>query len=119
MSQLKMTDDGDIEIGMNKFSLVTGRAEIRQRLIQALRTFFGEDFTDLTKGLPWFQVVFEKTTPPEQIDAAIKNEILSVTGVISLTRYEPLDLDVATRTLAVDFEVNTVFGAIAIEEELP
>jgi hypothetical protein len=118
MSQLRMTDAGDIYVGANRFSLVDRRAEIRQRLIQNLRTFFGECFLDTTKGLAYHQVIFEKGTPQTVIESLIIDEILKTTGVTNLTRFEPLDLDPKTRTLTVDFEVATVFGTIAVEEVL-
>jgi hypothetical protein len=118
MSQLKMTDAGDIQITGNRFSLVDRKAEVRQRLIQNLRTFFGECFLDTTLGVPYHQVIFEKGTPQSVIESLLIDEILKTVGVTNLIRFEPLDLDPATRVLTVDFEVATVFGSVEVSEDL-
>lgn len=119
MSMLAQTDDGDIQITNNGFTLVTGKAQIRQRLINNLRTFFGEWFLDLTLGVPYFQLIFEKGTSPEIIEALIKDAILDTEGIIALDRFEPLDYDPGTRLLTVDFTARTVDDeTIEVTEEL-
>jgi hypothetical protein len=119
MSQLSMTDDGDIYIENNRFKLVDRKAEIRQRLIQNLRTFFTEWFLDTTLGVPYHQVIFEKGTPISEIESLIIDEILKTNGVENLIEFKPLDLDPANRGLSVDFEVATVFGSISVETLVP
>ena len=120
MTMLAQTDDQDIEITNNGFTVVDTDAEIRQRIINALKSFFREWFLDLTLGVPWIQLVFEKGTPPQVIDAVLKNKILAVPGVVSFRKYDPLDLDSGTRDLAVDFSVRTVNGSnIDISEVVP
>lgn len=116
MSQLKMTDAGDIQITGNRFSLVDRKAEIRQRLIQNLRTFFGECFLDTTLGVPYHQIIFEKGTPLSVIESVLIDEILKTLGVTNLVRFEPLDLDPGSRELSVTFEVATIFGSVTVED---
>lgn len=118
MSQLSMTDDGDIYVEKNRFKLVDKKAEVRQRLIQNLRTFFAEWFLDKTIGVPYHQTIFEKGTPVSVIESVLIDEILKTKDVKNLLRFNPLDLDVATREMAVDFEVDSTFGTIAIQETL-
>lgn len=118
MTQLKVTDSGDIEVEGNTFSLIDKDAEIRQRIIQNLKTFLGEWFLDVNTGVPYYQIIFEKGVSAELVEDSIKDAILSTIGVVELTRFEPLDLDGGTRLLAVDFEVRTVNGVINISEEL-
>lgn len=119
MSQLSMTDDGDIYIEANKFKLVDGKAEIRQRLIQNLSTFFQEWFLDTQLGVPYHSVVFEKGTPTSVIEAIFKDEITKVQGVTNLTRFDPLDFEAGNRNLSLNFDVDTIFGSLTIEELLP
>ena len=64
MSQLKQTLDGDIAIEKNRFVLVGKDEEIRQRIIQNLKTWLEEVFTDKTKGIPWRQIIFQKAEIP-------------------------------------------------------
>lgn len=114
-----MTDDGDIDFTDNTFSLVNGQDEIRQRALQNLRTFLGEWFLDLSIGVPYIQLIFQKGTPPNLIDALFKSEILLVKGVTGLKKFDPLDLDPATRSLTVNFEATTTEGDVAILEVFP
>lgn len=118
MSQLSMTDDGDIYIEKNRFKLVDQKAEVRQRLMQNLRTFFSEWFLDKTLGVPYHQSIFEKGTPTSVIEGLLIDEILKTKDVKNLLRFDPVDLDVATRELSVYFEVATTFGTVTVEETL-
>ena len=71
MTQLRMDDDKDIKLENNKFSLTENNSdeEISQRLLQRLRFFLEEWFLDKTKGLPYFQLIFKKGTPPDIIES--------------------------------------------------
>jgi len=120
MSMLKMNDDNDIDITNNRFSLVNGDEEIRQRLIQNLQTFFQEWFLDLDLGIPYHQIIFKKGTPVETQEDIFKDEIIKAQGVQKLERFDPLDLDGSTRGLTVKFGVQTENSQfITIEKELP
>lgn len=119
MSQLSMTDDGDLHLANNKFNLVDRKAEVRQRIIQNLKTFFGEHFLDKTLGVPYHQIIFEKGTPASVIESLLIDEILKSKDVTNLVRFDDLDLDVGTRQLSVSFEVDTVFGSVTVETLLP
>lgn len=122
MTQLLMDDNDDVAIVNNQLVLTENNSqdEIRQRLLQNLRFFYGEWFLDQTEGLPYFQSVFVKGTPPDIVEAAFKDAIIGTDGVESLERFEPLDLNSATRELKVDFDVRTINGNnININEVLP
>lgn len=118
MSQLSMTDAGDLELSQNKFSIVTGIDEIRQRCIQNLRTFLGEWFLDTTIGVPYFQAILVKNPQENVVDTFLKNEILSTPGVVELLEYDA-DFDSSIRTLNVTFKVDTDVGELTISEEIP
>ena len=119
MSQLNMTDDGDLAIGNNQLTIVKEKEEIRQRLLQNLRTFLGEWFLDTTIGVSYYEVIFDKGMPEPLIADAFKDEILKTEGVTELREFKKLDLNSATRRLTVDFTVNTIFGEIRLTETLP
>lgn len=119
MSQLKQDDDGDIYIANNKFELVDRRDEVRQRLIQNLKTFFQEWFLDKSIGVPYHEVILLKGTPVSVIEATFKNEILQTKGVVNLTKFDPIDFDVGLRKLTISFEVMTFYGLLSIDEALP
>ncbi len=115
MSQLAQDDNGDIAIGNNKFSIVDQQAEVRQRLIQNLKTFLEEWFLDVNLGLPYLQLIFVKGTPANLISDYFKTEILNTLGVTELTKFDPLNLVAAIRELEVNFEVKTSYGEKAIK----
>jgi len=120
MSMLAQTDDSDLAITDNGFTVIGDDSEIRQRIINELRSFFREWFLDLTLGVPWFQLVFVKGTSVQVIDGLIKDTVLAVPGVISMEEYRPLDLNAGTRLLSVNFRVRTVNStSLRIEEVLP
>lgn len=122
MSQIKLNSDGDIDITGNKFSLTVHNSdeEIAQRLVQKLKFFFGEWFLDVTQGVPWFQIIFEKGTSPDIIEGIIKEAIIETEGVVTLDRFEPLEYDPKTRELTVVFDVTTINGEnLPINEVLP
>jgi len=122
MTQLKMDDNNDLAIENNRLVLTENNSdeEIRQRLLQNLRFFLSEWFLDKTVGLPYFQAVFVKGTPPEIVEAAFKDAIIGTDGVDFLSRFDPLDLNSATRSLTVSFDVQTINGNnLTINEVLP
>ena len=71
MTQLKMNSDKDVAIENNRLVWTSHNSdeEISQRLVQNLKFFLGEWFLDQTEGLPYFQAVFVKGTPPDIIEA--------------------------------------------------
>lgn len=122
MTQLKMDDNDDLAIENNKFVLTENDSdeEIRQRLLQNLRFFLAEWFLDKTLGLPFFQAIFVKGTPPDIVEASFKDVIIGTEGVDTLNKFDPLDLNSATRDLSVSFDVTTINGNnLTINEVIP
>lgn len=122
MSQFKLDDDGDLLIEGNKFVLTQHNSddEIAQRLMQRLRFFFGEWFLDVSAGVPWFQIIFEKSTSPDIIEGILKETIIGTEGVVTLDRWVPLEYDPKTRLVQVVFDVTTINGNnLVINEVLP
>ena len=107
-----MNDNDDLAIENNRFVLTVNDSdeEIRQRIIQRLKFFRGEWFLDLTEGLPYFQAIFVKGTPADIIEAAFKNRIIGTDGVVTLSRFDPIELDSKLRNLTVSFDVKTING---------
>jgi len=116
MSQFLVKDDGDIDIANNNFVVTSGVTEIRQRLLQNIRTFLGEWFLDTTLGVPYYEIVFEKGAPANLVEDTFKDVILSTEGIIELIEFKPLDLDTTTRSLTVDFHAASLEGEIIINE---
>ena len=122
MTQFKMDDNADIAIVNNTFVLTENNSdeEIRQKLIQRLKFFLGEWFLDITKGVPYFQVVFIKGTSPDVIESTFKDTIIGTDGISTLNRFDPIEYDASTREAKVNFDVTTINGNnLNINEVLP
>jgi len=120
MSQLKLNINGDLDISNNALSIVEKDDEIRQRLAQNLKTFYGEWFLDNSLGVPWLEIIFQKGTSPSQIEALLKDAILATKGIIRLDEFKELDFTGNTRTLNVEFTVTTENGkTITFSEAIP
>lgn len=115
MSDIKLADDGDIDLTNGEMTLTSGLEATKQRLTQRMRFFFQEWFLDQSRGIPYIQQVFVKNPNPVVIDAIFKKEILSDPAVIELQRFE-LDLETASRALTITFRVVTTDGPIDFKE---
>ena len=104
----------DIEITNNEFILNSSVDYVEQKLKTNLQTFLGECFTDTDVGTPYFQEILGKNIDLSQVEAAIKDVILTTPGVINLTFFE-LDYDNNLRKLSVSFAVESEEGGINIE----
>lgn len=102
---LSIGADGDIE---NK--KVDGQEEIRQHLMQRLRTFLNEWFLDLSIGLPYFEEVLIKQPNQAGIESIFIEEILQCPGIVRLLDFN-LDLD-KDRTLTVSGTAEGYDGLI-------
>lgn len=111
MSDIKMTDEGDLAIENGSLSMVTGQDGIRQDLIQKLRSFLGEWFLDLSDGVPYYQNILIKNPSPQVVESLLQDRILSTPGVIEILSFN-LDYDPALRKLTGAFDVRTEEGII-------
>lgn len=115
MSDLAQNQAGDLVFTNNVLTFVEGADEVVQRLRQRLRTFKGEDFMDIDKGVNYFGDVMIKNPDPTLVELTIKKEIVATPGVIKITSFN-LDVDPSTRTFTLDFEAQSVPGLIELEE---
>ena len=114
MSDLNQQDSGDIEITNNNIDLVLGQEEVRQRLLQRLRTFLGEWFLDKSIGVPYFQDILVKNPNLNLVDAILKVEITETPGVLELLEYDS-SLNKSTRQFSVTFTARTISGNVDVE----
>jgi hypothetical protein len=111
------TDGGDYSFGRGSQEfLVNSPATVAQAILTALLLHQGEWFLDLTAGVPYdTQILGFGTT--SLYDAAIKNAILGVQGVLSILSYSS-SLD-AQRNLKVDVRVDTIYGVTGFTTSIP
>jgi len=88
MRIVKTTSDGYLSIENGKTVFLNDIDAVAQNIYQTLRLFQGEFFLDTTKGIPYKQYVFKKSTPIEYISSIFESAILGVNGVISIDKFD-------------------------------
>ncbi len=110
----------DLQIGINDelvvsggdMVLTTGTAAIAQRCHLALAAFTNEWFRNLESGVPWYEDILGQKRDDEQIRVVIRNTLLSVDGVLNVTKLQ-ISWDGATRDLGIQWEILTDAGQSA------
>ena len=105
-----VTENNDLKIQNNNFvfSETYSDQEVEQRLMQNLQFFLGEWFLNTALGIPYLQLVFIKGVSPLLIESAFKRAILDTDGVSSLSEFSPIEYDIPTRAITLNFVIKTV-----------
>jgi len=102
---------GDLDIQKLDLYVMQGADAVRQQLFIKLNLWREEWFLDIDFGTPYLQEILGKRITLGGAIAAIKNSILEVDDVNSITDFS-YNFNRSTRKLVVDFEVDTLFGLI-------
>jgi len=111
MSDLKLDNNGDLDITAHKASLTSGEVAIEQAIRIRLQTFEGEHFLDIRIGIPYFSKILIKNADLDLVHGIFRQAIRQspgITDVIDLT----LIHNPANRTLEIDFQALMDDGAI-------
>ena len=117
MSAFLLTTAGDLDQTSGGIVLVDGAQQVLQQIRSNLRTFLGEYFMDVTKGVPYFELVFQKGTGQGVIEGLLKQAIVNTDGVLQLTDFT-LVLGGQTRLGSVTFTVLTTNGVVTSTETI-
>ncbi len=110
MTDLKLNADGDLDLTGGDISLISGAAEVAQRLYIRLSSWLGDWELDQTLGKD--RALFEATPPDERlIEHHLKTIITDTTGVTRLVSYSQT---VDGRLLNVEFEAYTDADAVVV-----
>lgn len=101
-----LTVDGDLEVPLR---FVTGVAAVAQAAMIRLKTFAGEWFQDLDRGVPMYEDVLGQPFDETKVRAAFYNELIDTEHVITVTEFT-LSFNSETRHLTVSWRLKTVFG---------
>ncbi len=108
---ISLSNDNDIQIIDGGLPLVTGIEEIRQLCGQILRSFQGDWFLNLDKGMPYFQTILLKATSVSGIEAIYLDVIGRIPGIIDIRTFT-LSYDPANRILNIAFTAQTTDGVL-------
>jgi len=108
VSTFAIEDDGDLQIPR---VLVTDPGECaRLQCVQILGLWASEWFLDQNLGFPWKTILGLKIVSTTQIESLLKQAILSVTGVVSVTAQ--VNFNRVQRAFSYNFEAVLNTGAI-------
>ena len=94
-----------------------GSISTEQRLKVKLQIFLGEWFLNRTAGLPYQDAALSKTPDLVELEARLKESILSVEKVLEITAFQ-LNYNNSSRGLSVNFSVNAEGGNIVMDDEI-
>ncbi len=108
-----LSPTGDYTFGQNLQNfLYDTAAAVAQAVKTRLGLVQGEWFLDNTVGTPWNTQILGAGTQ-NMYDLALQNVILGTEGVTEITQYSS-NLNRATRALAVNATIDTIYGATTI-----
>lgn len=108
MSDIALSEDGDILLDEGALALAYDDTYVRQSLEIRLKHFRGEWFRDQSAGTAWYEQILGKSTDLAR-RAELRRRILGTPRVLALTRLA-LTLDTVRRVLEIDFEVQLDSG---------
>lgn len=111
MRDIKLTDDGDIDLTTRDFQFVEGIDCVVQALAIRFQFFLGEWFLDTRLGVPYFQRIFVKGTPTSVVEGILREVVRTTPGVLDLRSFST-SLDKAARSLSVRFSAIMTSGEI-------
>jgi len=107
--------NNDLIVSRFDLGIVEGVASTEQRLKVRLQIFLREWFLDRTAGQPYYEEVFSKAPNISEIEARLKEAILTTERVLEILSFD-IDFNNASRTLFVNFAVSTIDGDIVIDD---
>lgn len=113
MIDLALNTNHDLDVKGLDLYFVDQAEQVRQQLLIKLKLWNGEWFLDTEFGTPYSQQILGKQLTLSGALAAIKTSIFEVDGVRSMTSFS-YDFSNATRKLAVNFVVDTVYGIVEV-----
>lgn len=78
----------DLIIKNGAIQYIAGQEEIQQRILVALRHYFGEYFFDRNSGLPWYQRILGMRNNYNSISNLIRDYVSAIEGVEYVERID-------------------------------
>lgn len=111
-----MTADGDLFVGPNGTTFISGSAGIAQLLLIAVRLFLNEWFLNLDAGVDWDSILGEKYNE-QQIRDSLTPVILAVPSITTINSLT-ISLDDSTRAVGISYSVQSAFDDTPITATL-
>ncbi len=101
-----------------RLETVTGDDATYQEIRCSLLLMYGENFCDVTEGVPWFQEIFQKGTPRARVEELIRQTVARHPAIVDVPLVR-LVSDRVTRTGTITFEARTASGRVIRSQDFP
>lgn len=108
---------GDLVIQNGDLVLIDHAERVAQQVLITLREWLGEWFLDTRDGVPYLEYILVKNPNENHIRQILTEKISSVEGVSSV-KSMTLAMNNFSRTLAVEYEAETIYGLVKRKELL-
>lgn len=116
MRYRKLTADGDYSFGSSQLDFYRDVPEaVGQAVMTRLLLWLGEWYLNIEEGTPYMLGILGKHSK-ETADITIQDRTQSTEGLVNIEDYESI-LNGDTRGLAVNMQINTIYGPTAIQVE--
>lgn len=107
----------DLIVQGGDLMIVDNAERVAQQVLITLREWLGEWFLKTSDGVPYLEYILVKNPNEAHIRQILTQAIESVEGVKDVTELE-FAFNHVLRTLAVAYEIDTVYGLITRKEVL-
>lgn len=89
---------------------------VMQRTKVRLLTFYGEWFLNTDYGVPYFQRIFQRTTPKSVVDSIFKQQIMQDADILAITEFNSSIS--SGRHYSLSFRIKCRDGSISQTQEI-
>lgn len=112
-NDLLLGDDHDFIVRNSDLVIITDAERVRQNIDVKLKLWRGEWFLDTEFGTPYLQSILGKQITLNGAVSAIKQSILEVADVNSITEFS-YNFIRSERRLSVEFTADTSYGLVTV-----
>lgn len=107
MRTISVNSMNDLEVSTNNLRLKSGILEVMQSCEQAVKTQLGEVIYNTQTGVPNFQTIWQSGANIAQFEAFVKQMILNVDGVLSITKFSA---SIRDNLVVYSATIKTIYG---------
>lgn len=107
MRTISVNSNNDLEVTTNNLDLKSGVFEIMQSCEQAVKAQLGEIIYSTKRGVPNFQTIWQSGANIAQFESYVKEMILGVEGVTSITKFSA---SIRDNLVVYSATIKTIYG---------
>lgn len=111
MQTLKLDDNNNLVLNQNSLVILDNIEACAQDTRTRIALFKGEDFTDTTRGISYFDNVLGVYVGQDDIKNQIKKRILDNPEIYSINR---INLTKTDNKVQLNTEINSIYGVLEL-----